>query len=71
MTKADPPRLSATPLATWERDGVKAALKKAGLPTEDFESPSLHFWRFEMEDLTPVAFGGLEIHGEHACCARW
>ena len=23
------------------------------------------FWRFEIDDLTPVGFGGLEIHGEH------
>jgi arsenate reductase (glutaredoxin) len=62
----DPPRLSATPLATWERDGIKAALRKAGLPIEDVESSALHFWRFETEDLTPVGFGGIEIHGEHA-----
>ena len=65
MTAA-PPRLSAIPLATWERDGVKAALTKAGLPAEDADSATLHFWRFEMDDLTPVGFGGLEIHGEHA-----
>lgn len=65
-TAADPPRLSATPLATWERDGVKAALTKAGLPADDVASATLHFWRFEMDDLTPVGFGALEIHGEHA-----
>ena len=62
----DPPRLSATPLATWERDGIKAALTKAGLPADDVDSATLHFWRVEMEDLTPVGFGALEIHGEHA-----
>ena len=60
------PRLSATPLATWERDGVKAALRKAGLPTDDVEAPALLCWRFELDDLTPVGFGGLEIHGEDA-----
>jgi N-acetylglutamate synthase-like GNAT family acetyltransferase len=65
-TAADPPRLSATPLATWERDGVKAALTKAGLPADDVDSATLLFWRFETDDLTPVGFGGLEIHGEHA-----
>src|SRR5262245_60056945 len=62
----DLPRLSAIPLATWERDGVKAALRKAGLPADDVESSTAHFWRFESMDLTPVGFGGLEIHGEHA-----
>ena len=66
MTKADPPRLNAIPLATWERDGIKAVLRKAGLPSADVESSVLHFWRFETEDLTPVGFGGIEIHGEHA-----
>ena len=29
------PHLTAFPLATWERDGLKAALRKAGLPDED------------------------------------
>ena len=60
------PRLRATPLATWERDGVKAALKKAGLSTDDVDAPALLCWRFELDDLTPVGFGGLEIHGEDA-----
>jgi N-acetylglutamate synthase-like GNAT family acetyltransferase len=63
---AVPPRLSAIPLAAWEREGVAAALKKAGLPADDVGSPIPLFWRFEMEDLTPVGFGGLEIHGEDA-----
>ena len=67
MTRgADPPRLSATPLATWERDGVAAALRKAGLPADDVASEAPLFWRFETQDLTPVGFGGLEIHGEEA-----
>jgi N-acetylglutamate synthase-like GNAT family acetyltransferase len=57
-----PPRLTAIPLAAWERDGVVAALKKAGLPADDVASPGRFFWRFETVDLTPVGFGGLEIH---------
>jgi len=63
---ADAPRLNAIPLAAWERDGVTAALKRAGLPAEGVEAPGRLFWRFEADDLTPVGFGGLEIHGEDA-----
>ena len=39
--------LLATPLATWERDGLKAALVKAGLPAEDVTAAKSLFWRFE------------------------
>jgi N-acetylglutamate synthase-like GNAT family acetyltransferase len=60
------PHLTAFPLATWERDGLKAALKKAGLPFADLEAPDRLFWRFEADDLVPVGFGGLEIRGEDA-----
>ena len=60
------PRLRATPLARFERDGLKAALKKAGLPAGDVEGPDLMFWRFETRDDVPVGFGGLEIHGRDA-----
>jgi N-acetylglutamate synthase-like GNAT family acetyltransferase len=63
---AKPPRLSAIPLAAWEREGVSAALRKAGLPADDVPSPDRLFWRFETRDLTPVGFGGLEIHEEDA-----
>jgi N-acetylglutamate synthase-like GNAT family acetyltransferase len=59
------PRLTSFPLATWEREGLKAALAKVGLPTAGIEAADRLFWRFETEDLTPVGFGGLEIHGEH------
>lgn len=54
-------RLFANPLAPWERDGLKAALKKAGLPTGDMDAPGRRFWRFEEKDI-PVGFGGLELH---------
>jgi N-acetylglutamate synthase-like GNAT family acetyltransferase len=64
MERRDVP-LFASPLATWERDGLKAALAKAGLPTDDVESPACLFWRFEQDDV-PVGFGGLEIFGPHA-----
>ena len=56
-------RLLATPLAAWERDGLKAALVKAGLPAEDVGDARLLFWRFETVEDIPVGFGGLEIHG--------
>jgi N-acetylglutamate synthase-like GNAT family acetyltransferase len=63
---AKPPRLNAIPLAAWERDGVLAALRRAGLPADDVASPGRLFWRFETVDLTPVGFGGLEIHDGEA-----
>jgi len=56
------PRLRAQPLAVWERDGLKAALSKAGLPAADIGDPHVLFWRFETTDDVPVGFGGLEIH---------
>jgi N-acetylglutamate synthase-like GNAT family acetyltransferase len=59
-------RLNAQPLAPWERDGLKAALTKAGLPTEDVAEPDRLFWRFETPEDVPVGFGGLEVHGKHA-----
>ena len=59
-------RLLATPLAEWERDGLKAALSKAGLPAADVGDPRLLFWRFETLNDVPVGFGGLEIHGPDA-----
>jgi len=61
-----PPRLTAIPLAAWERDGVMAALRKANLPADDVALPDRHFWRFETLNPTPVGFGGLEIHGHDA-----
>lgn len=61
-----PPHLTPIPLASWERDGVAAALTKAGLPAEDVRVNGPLFWRFELPDLTPAGFGGLEIHGDHA-----
>jgi N-acetylglutamate synthase-like GNAT family acetyltransferase len=59
-------RLQVTPLAAWERDGLKAALVKAGLPADDIGDPRLLFWRFETFEDVPVGFGGLEIHGADA-----
>ncbi len=57
--------LFALPLATWERDGLKAALVRAGLPVDDVESEGPMFWRFERDDV-PVGFAGIEIHGTDA-----
>ena len=59
-------RLLATPLAAWERDGLKAALVKARLPADDVGDPSRLFWRFETYEDVPVGFGGLELHGHDA-----
>jgi predicted N-acetyltransferase YhbS len=59
-------RLLATPLAAWERDGLKAALLKARLPADDVGDARVLFWRFETVEDIPVGFGGLEIHGSEA-----
>src|SRR5262249_48075138 len=59
-------RLLATPLAAWERDGLKSALAKAGLPADDVGDPRLLFWRFESYEDVPAGFRGLEIHGTDA-----
>jgi N-acetylglutamate synthase-like GNAT family acetyltransferase len=58
--------LLATPLAAWERDGLKAALVKAGLPADDVSDAQLLFWRFETAADIPAGFGGLEIHAGDA-----
>jgi amino-acid N-acetyltransferase len=57
--------LFSQPLATWERDGVKAALLRAGLPVDDVEDPGPLFWRFERDDV-PVGFAGIEMFGGDA-----
>ncbi len=62
----DVPRLQASPLADWEREGLKAALRGAGLPASDVDDPRHLFWRFETFEDIPVGFGGLEIHGRDA-----
>ena len=68
MNTPDSPtlRLRAQQLATWERDGLKAALGGAGLPLDDITEPDRLFWRFETLNDVPVGFGGLEVHGKHA-----
>ena len=60
------PSLIALPLAVWERDGLKAALTKAGLPADDILTPGLQFWRFSTQDDVPAGFGGIEVHGADA-----
>jgi len=60
------PRVSAIPLASWERDGVVAALRKVGLPADDVEAPDRLFWRFETADVVLVGYGGLELYGADA-----
>jgi N-acetylglutamate synthase-like GNAT family acetyltransferase len=59
-------RLIHTPLAVWEREGLEAALVRAGLPADDVGDPHLLTWRFETYEDVPVGFGGLEIHGDDA-----
>ena len=58
--------LTALPLAVWEREGLVAALRKAGLPADDVTSEGPLFWRFSTQDDVPAGFGGLEIHGADA-----
>jgi N-acetylglutamate synthase-like GNAT family acetyltransferase len=57
--------LFAQPLATWERDGLKATLARAGLPADDLGDDGPLFWRFERDDV-PVGFAGIEVHGADA-----
>ena len=64
MERSGPP-LFAQPLATWERDGLKATLARAGLPVDDIEGDGPLFWRFERDDM-PVGFAGIEVHGSDA-----
>lgn len=64
MERSGPP-LFAQPLATWERDGLKATLARAGLPVDDIEGDGPLFWRFERDD-TPAGFAGIEVHGSDA-----
>jgi N-acetylglutamate synthase-like GNAT family acetyltransferase len=59
------PALFALPLATWERDGLKAALARAGLPADDVGHDGPLFWRFERDDM-PFGFAGIEVHGTDA-----
>jgi N-acetylglutamate synthase-like GNAT family acetyltransferase len=59
-------KLFALPLARWERDGLAAALHKAGQPVDDINDPHPLFWRFHTVDEVPVGFGGLELHGPDA-----
>jgi amino-acid N-acetyltransferase len=61
-----PRRLLAIPLAAWEREGLKAALLKAGLAADDVEDARILFWRFETFEDIPVGFGGVEVHGRAA-----
>jgi amino-acid N-acetyltransferase len=61
-----PRRLLAIPLAAWERDGLRAALVKAGLASEDIDKPAILFWRFETFEDIPAGFGGIELHGRDA-----
>jgi N-acetylglutamate synthase-like GNAT family acetyltransferase len=61
-----PASLIAIPLAVWERDGLKAAVIRAGLPADDILAPGAQFWRFATDDDVPAGFGGIEVHGADA-----
>ena len=61
-----PVRLQMQPLAAFERDGLRSALLKAGLPVDDLGEPHVQCWRFETYNDVPVGFGALEIHGDDA-----
>jgi N-acetylglutamate synthase-like GNAT family acetyltransferase len=66
LSMAQPRRLIHMPLAVWERDGLKAALVKAGLPAADVGDPYVLAWRFETVEDVPVGFGCLEVYGYDA-----
>ena len=61
-----PIRLQMQSLAAWERDGLRAALRRAKLPADDIGEPHVLCWRFETYNDVPAGFGGLEIHGSNA-----
>ena len=65
MTQGRRPIPVPLPLAVWERDGLAAALAKAGLPTDHLQSTDTLYWRFE-NDFTPLGYGGLDILGDQA-----
>ena len=65
------PRLLATPLAAWERDGLKAALIKTGLPADDVGEAGLLFWRFETQTMSRSASAASKFMAAMRCCARW
>ena len=65
MTEPRRPTPVGLPLAVWEREGLAAALAKAGLAAADVKSDGPLFWRFENDDV-PVGFGGLEIFSDQA-----
>jgi hypothetical protein len=64
-------RLLATPLAAWERDGLKTALLKAGLPADDVDDARLLFWRFETVEVSRSASAGLKFMAAMRSCVRW
>jgi N-acetylglutamate synthase-like GNAT family acetyltransferase len=57
--------LFAQPLAAFEREGLKATLARAGLPTDDIDDDDALFWRFERDDV-PAGFAGIVVHGTDA-----
>src|ERR1700755_2564481 len=59
------PALFSPPLPTFGRDGLRAALARAGLPVDDVMAQDRLFWRFERDDV-PVGFAGIEVHGTDA-----
>lgn len=60
------PRLRAVPLAPFERGGLQAALRRAGLPCDNVERFGPLTWRFDTDEDIPAGFGGLEIRGPDA-----
>ena len=60
------PQVRGQRLAEWERDGLKAALRGAGLPLGGLDDPRRSFWRFSTPDDLTVGFGGLAVHGRDA-----
>ena len=58
------------PLASWERDGLKTALVKAGLPADDVTDPKSFFWRFETLADIPAGSAGWRCTVATRSCDR-
>lgn len=58
--------MGLTRLHTHEMSELAAALRAAGLPTEDLGRPGQQFWRFCTPDGALLGYAGLEVRGREA-----
>ena len=64
-------RLLALPLAVWEREGLKSALVKAGLPADDVGDPRQLFGASKATKTFLWASAGLKFMAMKRSCIRW